>query len=127
MQKKINNEATKVKLLTEVIIDGMKTNKAEDIVLLDLTKIENAVCKYFIICTGTSSTHIDGISSSITRTTRNELKERPWHVEGKGVNEWVLLDYVDVVIHVFSEDLRNYYDLEELWADAVRLDINNED
>lgn len=127
MQKSINNEATKVKLLTEVIIDGMKTNKAEDIVLLDLTKIDNAVCKYFVICTGTSSTHIDGIAGSITRTTRNELKERPWHVEGKGTNEWVLLDFVDVVVHVFSKELRNYYDLEELWADALRLDVKNDD
>jgi len=121
MRKKI--ESKNATLLTEVVIEGMKNNKAEDIVLLDLGGIENAVCKYFVICTGKSSTQIEGIANSIVRTTREELKERPWHQEGKGTSEWILLDYVDVVIHVFSKELRAYYELEELWADAKRTEI----
>lgn len=109
--------------LSEVIIEGIQENKGEDIVLLDLRDVENAVTKFFIICTGTSSTQIEGIANAVVRNTRKVLKEKPWHQEGKGVNEWVLLDYVNVVVHIFSEEKRGYYDLEELWADAEKRKI----
>jgi ribosome-associated protein len=113
--------------LTEVIVEGMKDNKAKDIVILDLRKIDNAVTDFFVICTGDSSTQIDGIGSSVVRLTRKELKERPWHQEGKGVVEWLLLDYVNVVVHIFSEEMRAFYDVEEMWSDAKKTMIPNLD
>jgi ribosome-associated protein len=111
--------------LCDAIVEGMQENKAKDIVVLDLREISNAVCDYFVICSGESSTQVDGISSSVTRFTRKELKEKPWHIEGKTSSEWVLLDYVNVVAHIFYKDARPFYDLEDLWADAKRTDIPN--
>ena len=72
-----------------------------------------------MICTGDSSTHVEGISGSIQEVTRKQLTDRPWHVEGMGHSEWVLLDYVNVVVHVFQREPRDFYNLERLWADAI--------
>jgi ribosome-associated protein len=116
---------TNSKLLCDTIVEGMQENKAKDIVVLDLRDISSAVADFFVICTGDSSTHIDGITSSLIRYTRNNIKERPWHVEGKGINEWVLIDYASVVAHVFYPSTRDFYDLEDLWADAKRVDVPN--
>lgn len=113
------------KILCDTIVEGMQENKAQDIVILDLRHIEAAVADFFVICTGESSTQIDGITSSVLRHTRKEIQERPWHVEGKGTSEWVLIDYVSVVGHVFYKDARTFYDLEDLWADAKRSDVPN--
>jgi ribosome-associated protein len=111
--------------LCTAIVEGMQDNKAENIVILDLKHIENAVTDYFVICNGNSTTQVEGIASSVMRLVRTHLKEKPWHIEGKGNNQWILLDYINVVVHIFIEDLRNYYELEELWADAIRTDIPN--
>lgn len=120
MKNKISSEK-----LFEVIIDGIQDNKGEEIVLLDLRQVDNAVTEFFIVCTGTSSTQIDGIAQAVVRKTRKELKEKPWHQEGKGVNEWVLLDYVSVVVHIFSEEKRNFYEIEDLWADAEKRHVES--
>lgn len=109
--------------LCECIVEGMQENKAKDIVVLDLRDISNSVTDFFIICSGDSTTQVDGISNSVLRTTRKELNERPWQQEGKGNSEWVLLDYVNVVAHIFYKDARSFYDLEDLWADAKRHNI----
>lgn len=111
--------------LCDTIVEGMQENKAQDIVVLDLRGIDNSVCDFFVICSGESSTQVDGISSSVVRYTRNTIGERPWRIEGKTNKEWVLLDYVSVVAHVFYKDTRSFYDLEDLWADAKRTDIPN--
>ncbi|MEN9699784.1 MAG: ribosome silencing factor [Bacteroidota bacterium] len=112
-------------LLVNCIVDGMQTNKAQDITILDLRKLDSAVCEFFVICSGESSTQVDGISNTVTRQTRKDLKEKPWHIEGKSNSEWVLLDYIDVVCHIFYKDARGFYDIEDLWADAERTDIPN--
>lgn len=112
-EKKVNS-----KKLCDTIVEGMQENKAKEITVLDLRKISGAVCDFFVICSGESYTQVDGISSAIQRHTRSEIQERPWHVEGKNGSQWVLLDYVDVVAHVFGRELREFYDLEDLWADA---------
>ncbi len=122
MQKKIENQISS-EILRDSIVEGMQDNKGKDIVILDLRKVENAVTDFFVICTGDSSVQIEGIANSVVRNTRKELKERPWNQHGKGISEWVLLDYVSVVAHVFSKSLRDYYSLEDLWADAVRTEI----
>ena len=113
------------KILCDAIVEGMQDNKANDIVVLDLREISNSVCDFFVICSGDSSTQVDGISSSVVRHTRKELQEKPWSIEGKGNNEWILMDYVSVVAHVFYKETRSFYDLEDLWADAKRTDVPN--
>jgi ribosome-associated protein len=112
-------------LLCKTIVEGMQENKAKDIVVLDLRNLTSAVCDFFVICSGESSTQVDGISNSVTRFTRKNLKEKPWHIEGKNNSEWILLDYIDVVAHIFHKDARSFYEIEDLWADATRTDIPN--
>lgn len=111
--------------LCDAIVEGMQENKAKDIVVLDLRNIDSAVSDFFVICSGDSSTQVDGISSSVVRHTRKQLKERPSGVEGKSNKEWVLLDYGNVVAHIFYHETREFYDLEELWSDAIRSDIED--
>jgi ribosome-associated protein len=121
----MNNKEKKSQLLCDTIVEGMQENKAQDIVILDLRDISSAVADFFIICSGESSTQVDGITSSVVRHTRKEIQDRPWHTEGKGSSEWVLIDYVTVVAHVFYKTAREFYDLEDLWADAKRINIPN--
>jgi ribosome-associated protein len=119
------NQDTDSQILCNAIVEGMQENKAKDIVVLDLRNIANAVTDFFVICSGESSTQVDGISSTVMRHTRKELQEKPWHQEGKTNSEWILLDYVSVVAHIFYKDARHFYELEDLWSDAARTDIPN--
>lgn len=111
--------------LGEVIIKGMQEKKATDIVVLDLRKVKNAVADFFIICSGNSDKQLDAISDSIDEEVFKALKENPWHTEGKNNKEWMLLDYINVVAHVFRKDRRHYYALEKLWGDADITEIEN--
>lgn len=104
--------------LIALIISGIEEVKGHDIKLLDLREIENTVCDYFIICNGTSNTHVNAIVGSIQKTVSKAIKDKPWHVEGSENAEWVLMDYVNVVVHVFQKQVRKYYDIEGLWGDA---------
>lgn len=112
-------------LLCDAIVEGMQENKAQDIVVLDLREIPTAVADFFVICSGESSIQVDGISAAVARFTRKELSEKPWNIEGKINKEWVLMDYVSVVAHIFYQDRRSFFDLEDLWADAKRTNIPN--
>ena len=111
--KKINTD----ELIAE-IIKGIDDVKGEDVQLLDLRGIENTVCDYFIICSGSSNTQVKAISSSIQKVVSKSIKDKPWHIEGEINSEWVLMDYVNVVVHVFQKNIREYYDIESLWGDA---------
>jgi len=124
MAKK-KKEITHSESLCNCIVEGMQENKAKDIVVLDLRDLNSAVCDFFVICSGESSTQVDGITNAITRFTRKSMKEKPWHTEGQRNSEWVLLDYVDVVAHVFYKEARSFYEIEDLWADGIRTDIPN--
>lgn len=104
--------------LITLVLSGIEEVKGVDINLLDLREIENTVCDYFIICNGTSNTHVNAIVSSIQKTVSKAIKDKPWHVEGSENAEWVLMDYVNVVVHVFQKQIREYYDIEGLWGDA---------
>ena len=104
--------------LIGAIIKAIDEVKGVDIQILDLREIENTVCDYFIICTGTWNTHVNAISAIIQKQVGKNSKEKPWHVEGEGNAEWILLDYVNVVVHVFQKHTREYYDIESLWGDA---------
>ena len=109
--------------LISLIIHGIDEVKGVDINILDLREIENTVCDYFIICNGTSNTHVNAIVNSIQKTVSKAIHDKPWHVEGSDNAEWVLLDYVNVVVHVFQKHTREFYDIEALWGDAPRLDL----
>lgn len=104
--------------LISVIINGIEDVKGKGINILDLRAIENTVCDYFIICEGTSNTQVNAIVNSIQKKVSKELKDNPWHIEGADNAEWVLLDYVNIAVHVFQKHIREYYDIESLWGDA---------
>ncbi|MDW3193619.1 MAG: ribosome silencing factor [Cytophagales bacterium] len=107
------------KKLCDLVVEGMAEMKASDIVVMDLKNVKHAVSDYFVICSGTSDTQIDAISDSIEKHVREQSKQKPWKKEGQQNREWILIDYVDVVAHVFSQDKRTFYAIEELWGDAM--------
>ncbi len=105
-------------ILLANIIKGIEDVKGEDINILDLREIDTAVCDYFIICNGNSNTQVNAIVNSIQKSVSKELKDKPWHVEGTDNGEWVLMDYVNIVVHVFQKQIREFYNIEGLWGDA---------
>ena len=109
-------------LITQ-IIKGIEEVKGQDIEILDLSDIENTVCDYFIICNGNSNTQVNAIVNSVQKTVSKAIQEKPWHVEGSNNAEWVLLDYVHVVVHVFQKQIREFYNIEGLWGDAKSVII----
>lgn len=111
--------------LIALIIQGIEEVKGNNINLLDLREIENTVCDYFIICNGTSNTHVRAILGSIQKTVSKAIKDKPWHIEGEDNAEWVLMDYVNVVVHVFQKQIREFYDLEGLWGDAQFISVES--
>lgn len=104
--------------LIAVVLKAIDEIKGVDIQILDLREIENTVCDYFLICTGTSNTHVNAISGIIQKQVGKICQEKAWHVEGEGNAEWILLDYVNIVVHVFQKHIREFYDIESLWGDA---------
>jgi ribosome-associated protein len=111
-------------LLTN-IIKGIEEVKGNDIDILDLRAIDTAVCDYFVICNGTSNTQVNAIVNSVQKLVSKELKDKPWHVEGTDNAEWVLMDYVSIVVHVFQKEIRDYYNIEGLWGDAKITTLEN--
>ena len=115
---------TKVKnndLLIANIIEGIDKVKGEDITILDLRDIENAVCDYFIIANGNSNTQVSAIASSVQKVVSKAIQDKPWHVEGTETAEWILMDYINVVVHLFQKPVRERYDIEGLWGDAKEI------
>jgi ribosome-associated protein len=118
MVKQTSKTNQNTKKIVEAAIEGLFKKKGLDVVSLDLTDLENSVCKYFIICHGDSDRQVQALADSVLETVREEADEKVWHKEGLGTATWVLLDYADVVIHIFQKEYRDLYKLEELWADA---------
>lgn len=116
MHKKVKE--TESEQLIAAIVEGIQRKKGIDIVKIDLTKINNTECKYFIICHGNSNTQVDAISHSVEDTVIEYLNEKVWHTDGYQNSLWVLLDYADIMVHIFQLEARKFYDLENLWADA---------
>ncbi len=119
----MTKEKTSADQLITTIIAGIEEVKGKEITILDLRDIENTVCDYFIVCEGTSNTQVNAIVNSIQKLVSKTTKDKPWHVEGTDNAEWVLLDYVNVVVHVFQKHIREYYDIESLWGDAKMTQI----
>jgi ribosome-associated protein len=111
--------------LTQAIIEGMQEKKAEEITVLDLRNVKNSITDFFVICSGSSDTHVDAISNSIEGIVKKKIKENPWQREGLQNKQWVILDYVSVVAHIFLNEWREHYGLENLWGDAVTTQIED--
>ncbi|MDL1913881.1 MAG: ribosome silencing factor [Bergeyella sp.] len=112
------NKDTNKERLVDKIVEAIRDIKGEDIKILDLSEIENAVASTFIICSGNSNTQVSAIAGSIEERVRADLNDRPWHVEGAENALWIVVDYVTVVVHIFQKEIREYYEIEELWGDA---------
>ncbi len=100
------------------VVKGMQEKKANEIVSLNLSEIPNAVTRYFVICHAQSKTQVDAIYNSVVEMVQRSCGVKPYHREGLQNSEWILIDYIDVVVHVFLEDIRTFYRLEGLWGDA---------
>lgn len=105
--------------MTEAIIHSMKAKKAQDIRMLNLKDINNDVADYFIICSGNSKRQLEAIAEAIIKTIHQKTGEHPWKQEGLTTKEWILIDYVNVVVHIFCSEKRAYYMLDTLWGDAA--------
>ena len=114
-------KAAKVEISEEIVnwvVKGMQDKKAQEIMVLDLREVNNAFTDFFVICSGTSDTQIDAIAESVDKEVWESGKVRVHSVEGKANREWLLMDYYDVIVHVFLKDKRSFFKLEELWGDA---------
>ena len=109
--------------LVQTIIKGIQEKKGSNIVVADLSGIDGTICNNFIVCQGNSPTQVEAIAESVGDMARMELQERPAHVVGLENAQWVAMDYTDVLVHIFLPDVRQYYDLEHLWADAKITNI----
>lgn len=104
--------------LLDKIIKGIQDKKGRDLVTLKISEIENSICDYFVICHGTSSTHVDAIADSVEEQVKKAFNEKPYSKEGLENLTWVLMDYASIIIHIFQKEYRDFYNLEDLWADA---------
>lgn len=111
--------------LVDAVVAGIQEKKGTNIVILNLSEVDAAICHYFVICEGNSSTHADAVADSVEEVVRTRMGEKALHVEGHATAQWILIDYSDVIVHVFQRSVRHFYGLEELWNDAVRTDLEN--
>lgn len=124
---KLSVETSNSRQLSDSILKGLLDKKGIDILELDLRNIDSAVCDYFIICSGGSDRQVNALANAVKDTVIEEQDEKPWHIEGLENSVWVLLDYANVVVHIFQEETREFYKLEELWGDATVKPIENID
>lgn len=123
-QEKVKVSARPQPPLVKAIIEGLEEKKAKNIIVLDLHKIQNRSFDYFVIADADSSTHVEAIASAVEEEVKKRTGERPYHSEGWQNAEWILLDYINVVVHVFQRPVREFYNIEGLWADAELEKIN---
>jgi len=105
-------------LTVQAVLKGMLEKQAKDPVVLDFSGLYHAVCDTFVICHGTSRTQVEAIADEVILEVKRSTGNQPWHREGFEQAEWILIDYSDVVVHIFQEHRRNFYNLEQLWGDA---------
>nr|WP_294948251.1 ribosome silencing factor [uncultured Mucilaginibacter sp.] len=115
VKSKVINEST---YISELAIHGMQEKKGNELVRLDLRNIKSSVADYFVICHADSATQVKAIANSVEDEIYKATQQDPWRKEGLEYGEWILLDYIDVVVHVFRTDKREFYGVEDLWGDA---------
>jgi len=117
-QTTISNQVVSVQEMADLIIDSIQDIKGKNIVKMNLSKIDEAPADYFIVCEGESTTQISAIAGNIEKRMKESYGLRPSHTEGKGTSTWVLVDYFDIIVHVFYPETRQFYEIEDLWRDA---------
>jgi len=105
-------------ILTSAIVDALLDKIAKEPVLMDFTKLGSSICDSFIVCHGTSRTQVEAIADGVISNVKKKTGLNPWHKEGLENAEWILIDYSDVIVHIFQDKKRTFYNLEQLWADA---------
>lgn len=116
---------TSSEILSEVAVKGLQEVKGIDIVVMDLRNVVGAIADFFIVCSGTSDKHVQALAGSVEDYARKDLKDKPINKEGYQLGEWILVDYVDVVVHIFQKEKRKFYNIEDLWADGEIREIEN--
>jgi ribosome-associated protein len=116
--KKARKKPASASTLVRYAVKGIEEKKGSEIVCINLKKIPNNACDYFLICEGNSRTQVQAIAGSVEEFVKKNTGDRPWHIEGMENGEWILMDYVDVVVHIFQPEARSHYNLENMWADA---------
>jgi len=124
---RVRHQTDNTEAVVAATIEAMESVKGKEIVTLDLREIDSAVTDYFVICHAASKTQVDAISDKVEDLVLEKTHVKPYHIEGRENTEWILIDFIDVVVHVFLESARSYYKIEELWADAERIVKQNED
>ena len=124
MSEKLVSQSSAEHLVDAVVL-GLQEKKGTNIAILDLRQLDNCITQFFVICDGDSNTHVSAVADSVEEYVFKHLNDKPIHVEGKQNAQWVLLDFVDVVVHVFQKSVREHYNIEDLWADAKRTEIEN--
>lgn len=112
-----------VEKLVEAITKGIQEKKGSNIIIVDLSGIEGAICHYFIICQGNSPSQVEAITDSVEEFVRINAQEKPVNITGLDNAQWVAMDYTDAMVHVFLPEVREFYDLENLWQDAKLIRI----
>lgn len=120
---KETNSTSSTTELVEEIVKGMQEKKAHNILIINLQDVSQAVADYFVIASGNSVSQVDAIADSVIEIVEKNTGENPWHQEGKENKEWILLDYANVVAHIFRKDRREFYALEDLWGDAEMMEV----
>jgi ribosome-associated protein len=121
----MNSEDVLIKTILEKAIESIKDKKGEKITTLQFSAEQSSICDYFLICQATNTKHAQAISDALQRDLRTDLKVRAATVEGYNTASWILLDYFDIIVHIFLEESRNFYGLEKLWADSKIVNYDN--
>lgn len=124
-RKKKEKEADNSAKLIEAIVEGMQEKKGKDIVVLDMRDLKNAIADYFVICHADNIRQVNALADSVEEFANVMANEKPWHTEGTNNANWVLIDYVNVVVHIFNKESRDFYQIENLWADAKRTEYQS--
>lgn len=123
---RIRHQSDNVESVVATVVEAMDSVKGKEIVTLDLRETGTAVTDYFVICHANSKTQVDALADKVIDQVFEKNRVKPYHVEGRDNTEWILIDFVDVVVHIFLQSARQFYQLEELWADAEKV-VNSED
>lgn len=123
----MNNKEKAIQKTLDAIFEGIQRIKGKNLTLIDLNSIQHTECGFFVICHGTSSTQVDAIAHSVEDTVKEITDENVWHRDGYKNSIWILLDYGDIMVHIFQKDARQFYNLEGLWADAEikKIEVDN--
>ena len=119
-----SKESLETRILADVIADGLLDKKGKDVVILDVRGL-TTLTDYFVVCHGTSETQIKALADSVEDKTLEKLGEKPWKREGFDARRWIILDYVTVVVHIFSAEKREFYGIERMWNDAKRIEVTD--